>query len=133
MNEPSIHARLESLRHLGGGVFGGWGSFTKDFTCRLKINWDENSTVSQGGRMSNFSDDKSEFVDVKWNKGCFIQALNDIRRANTWSEITYRNTSYFNKKNHTNELPYLQTILEAEMERDTLKLTVDNVSTFQQY
>ncbi len=127
MNEPSIHARLEALRHLGGWM-------GKDYTCRLKIEWSENSTASQGGRMSGpFNEKKEEYVDVKWNKGTgnFQAALANIRGKIQWSELIYKRTKYFTQTK--DELEFLQTTLENETKREMLFLRVCDVSTFQQH
>jgi hypothetical protein len=127
MDEPSIHARLEALRHLGG-----WMG-KKDYTCNLKIEWSEKTTASQGGRVSGSStENKKEFVVVKWNQGNgnFKAALAKIRGKSQWSELTYNNIPYFTQKK--DELEILQTTLENETERGTLFLRVGDVSTFHQ-
>ncbi len=117
MNE-SINARLEALRHLGG-LF----SWKKECTCRLEIEWHENTTVFHGGSTADYSVDKSERVDVEWNKGTFVQELEKIRSRWTWSSIRYKNTQYFNERR--DDLLSLQNKLEGETKRDVIYLLLN--------
>jgi hypothetical protein len=120
MNEPSINARLDALRHLG--VLFSW---KKDYTCRLKIDWHENTTAFHGGSTADYNVDKSQLVDVEWNKGTFVQELEKIKSRWTWSSIRYNRTQYFDQDKNKDHLLALQSKLEGEKERGVIYLLLN--------